>query len=391
MDAKKTLGFPPDATPSDKEVNLAQRKKLVEMNYRGLGGDADPKEAVNVNVVAEILKGNYRADDQPRIRRPTTEDYQPRPKREPPKTVDTIKGKPFSEGVAGVPNADWKFIAKPEWCQYPSNDTMRGYSGDCWVVFGDTPEDVIVVGIKVRKSNIIFDHDKGGNVEIEEDWDSYVVKIPKKHDLVKMAPGAVKRAVTNFKDLAVPRRPPQKFVVWPGGSLEKSAVESVKTGSGGAHLKDILLSTGMVSEDHAGLQGRKTNVEVIPHYSRDKQKRLRAERGGGAVYSYECFDFEVRVNGKSAVLNDTTVKNLKDNHFMIGVFSYDPHDNVPKNLTKLRGGFVKFPPADAIRLLYEALSGEPGWLHEVLKKASEEYVVPTKEARAAVRVVMTSA
>src|SRR5579863_2167969 len=177
MDAKRTLGFPPEANPSEDEVRKAQRKLIVEFGHEHGG---DPKKITEVNVAAEILKGNYNADDEPRIRR-RPEPAPPPPKREPPKTVDTIKGQAFGSAVAGIPHAEWKFISKPEWCEHPrdENNSQRGYSSYCWVVFGETPTAFVVVGLKQRGQNLIFDPDKDGNVVIEPDWQAAHVSIPK--------------------------------------------------------------------------------------------------------------------------------------------------------------------------------------------------------------------
>jgi hypothetical protein len=313
--------------------------------------------------------------------------------------VDTIKGQSFESALSGLPHAEWKFIAKPEWCEHSGN---RGFSSDMWIVFGTEPNGgSVVVALKNRKANLIFDPDKGGNVVIESDWMAQHGVVSAAKDIVKSAPAAVKAVSFGWKDGAKPRKAPQKYVEWPGGELAENKVTAVKMGSGGASLKDILVSSGMIGGDHAALKGRKTNVEVIPHYSIEKMRRLRAERshGGphsGQVYAYECFDFEVRVDGKSATISDEAFDNLKANLFIIGVFSYDPHDNVPKNLTKMRPSprGMTLGPEDSIRLLAEALtSKDPSWLHEALKKAAAEYAAPaTKEAaRAAVRAAMQTA
>lgn len=395
-EAKKVLGFPPTAEPTPEEVAKAYKAKVFE-NHPDRGGDLD--KMVAVNVAKDVLDGKhkqrFRLDPTPggggeAPSRPE------RPKREPPKTVDTMKGQTFESATASLPKADWKFISKPEWAEHPRDEkgSQRGYSSDVWAIFGETETEFVIAGIKNRKPNLIFDHDKGGNVVIESDWQITHVAFPKSKDLVKLGPAAVKKVTSEFADGAKPKRPPMKYVTWPGGPLEERSVRAIRMGSGGANLKDILLSTGMISGEHTAIQGRKTNVEVIPHSSHDKYKRLRAERGKGApVYTYEAFDYEVRVNGKSEKLTDETAENLVKNHFIIGVFSHDPHDNVPKNITKLRPRphGMTLGPKDAITLLYQALTSEPAWLHDALKKAASEYAEEVKTAaREAVRAAMAS-
>jgi hypothetical protein len=52
----------------------------------------------------------------------------------------------------------------------------------------------------------------------------------------------------------------------------------------------------------------------------------------------------------------------------MAVFGYDPKDNVPKQLHRLKGGIMKAASGEAIRLLADSLTSEPSWLHIALEK-----------------------
>lgn len=366
------LGFPPNSIPSEEEINKAWKHKSLE-KHPDRGGTHE--QMVEVNVARDYLTGKGRRVDW----RP-----EPAPKPKPPEpkpVVDTIKGAPFHEGLQGVPEAEWLFISKPEWVSY-SGSTHPGQSADAWVVFGKTPWHIVVVGIKHRKENFYYDPAKDGRVNIESDWDSRVTTIPIQKDLIKEAPAAVKKVMTSFKDGASPRKVPQKYVAWSGGTMSEKAVDSVKFGAGGASLKDMLLSTGLVSEEHKGLQGRKTNVEITPKYNREKEKQLRQERMPlkKPVYAWEAFDYYVSVNGKPGEkLADETLPVLDKKGFFMVVFNWQPNDGVPKNLTKMRGGRFGLNAAQVLKLLSESMTNEPQSLVSAISKAADEWqTIPEK-------------
>jgi hypothetical protein len=370
--ALKLLGFDPKDTPSAEEITKNWRQKALE-NHPDKGGSHEALVAINMAKDYLLKAGASAPRSEWRPERSPTPD---RPKREPPPVVDTIKGKNFAEGVHHPSGVEWLFISKPEWMSYKE----RGWSADMWVVFGRIENKLIAEGVRHRGANTVFDADKSGNVIIESDWLGHFTEGPLKSDLTKLCPKLV-REVMEFGDGGTVRKAPQKYIAWPGGELNESTVLSVKMGSGGASLKDILISSGLVSKDHPSMSGRKTNVEVTPVYNLAMARELKKERAaqGKQMFGYEYFDYYVSVDGKAGVkLAAATVENLKKNGFVLAVFSYDPNDKVPKNLTKMRGGHLGAHGGVAIKLLLDALTTEPASLHEELKEALSQWGDPSK-------------
>lgn len=363
--ALKILGL--TGHPSTDEIEKAHKVKALE-NHPDRGGSHE--KMVEVNVAKDYLLGRGKRQDW----RPEPPPEPARPKYEPPKVVDKVTGNPFTHMAGEVPHAEWLFISKPEWVQYPRE--YPGFSAYVWVAFGKTANGFVVAGLKNRPKNSAFDHTKGGIVEIEDDWEAAVTHISNKFDIVKAGPKAVKMVCSMFKDQGKVGRVPQKYVMWPGGPLEEAAVKSVKYGSGGANFKDILLSAGLVNMEHREMVDRKANVEITPKANLDKIKALRKERYADhkPVYAWEGFDYFVSVNGKAGVqLTDETMKKLEKNGFIMLVFKWDPNNGVPKNLGKIRGGRWGFKGGEVIKLLADSLTTEPSSLVEELKKAAESW------------------
>lgn len=363
QEAKAVLGFPPTSAPSPEEIQKAYKRKVIE-NHPDRGGDH--AKMVEVNVAKDLLDGKGRATWRP-------EPAPPRPKREEPKVVETIPGVDFRSAIAksGVPmNVEWKCISKPQYAPFPEHRTSVGSM--VWTLIGKTDQKIWVLSVKSRHEAKFLDGSKGGMIEMAEDWQANVVSMPANKNPLVMLPKLVRSPSVMFED-GSKCDPPKKWVVWDGGNLNELGVKKIKYGSGGAGLKDILLQTGFVSSDAKGVADRKSVVEIIPHYSKERREQLRAQ-GVTQYYGWELFDYEVRVNGQSETLDGNTVTNLKKNHFIMAVFSYDPKDNVPKQLQRLNGrGRLSIKPGEAIRLLADSLTSEPSWLHIALEKAAEEW------------------
>lgn len=371
--AKETLGFPATYTPSPDEILKAYRQKSIE-NHPDRGGTHE--KMVEVNVAKEILDGKRSPDGTNRYtQKPQTYNTPPtpRPQREPPKVVDTIRGVSFEAAVskAGLPtNIEWKCVSKPMW---GSNSASQHYNSDVWTLIGKNEQKYYCASFQHRKENDYFSAEKNGLIKIEESWSVNVVSAPSSKDPLKTLPSLVRSPSVLFEDGTL-ADPPKKWVMYegPNGKLDDRWIQKVRYGSGGAALKDVLLQAGWVNQAAVGLT-RKSTVEMIPHYSKERGDRVRKENGG-KLYHYQAFTYEVRINGKSESLADDTIKNLEKNGFIMAVFSYDPSDNRPRQLHKLKGGRLGLTtPSVIIRLLADSLTSEPSWLHIALEKAAEEW------------------
>lgn len=378
QEAKSILGFPPNSSPSADEINKAYKKKVIE-NHPDRGGSHE--KMVEVNVAKDVLDGKQNQRWQPDRSWGGPGPYKRDPRPEPPKVVETIEGVSFQEALskAGVlASIEWKCISKPTYA--PTKDKRYWYNY-IWTLIGKTDQKIWVLSAKKRLDNDYTDLEKGGKVVIKPDWQVNIVSMPADKDPLKMLPKLVRSPSVLFEDGTL-ADPPKKWVVFEGGKLDAKDLEKVRQGSGGANLKDVLAMVGLVSADAAGVSGRKSVVEIIPRYNLDKGRRRRQEQGG-RLYTYQTFDYEIRVNGKSEMLAEDTCLNLEKNGFVMGVFGYDPPDGKPKQLHKLRGGRFGTTPGVAIRLLADSLTSEASWLHIALEKAAEEWEMDDAKAKAA--------
>jgi hypothetical protein len=295
--------------------------------------------------------------------------------------VETIEGVDFAAamGKSEAPaNVEWKIVSKPV---YATNARMKGISSDVWTLVGVTDSKVWVLSLAYRLENSFMDHDRGGRVIVKSSWQTNSLSAPLGKSLVKVLPAMIRSVNAMFED-GTSADAPKKWLVWEGGRPTEPVLRKIRSGSGGATLKDVLLSTGLVDGDAAGMAGRKSAVEMIPLYSKEREQRVRKENAGRA-YTWQCFDFELRINGKSALLSDDTIKNLDKAGFIMSVFSYDPKDKIPKQLHKLKGSFFKANAGVAMRIVADALTSEPSWVHIAMEKAAEEYENEDPKTKAA--------
>lgn len=378
--AKSVLGFPPGSTPSPVEIQKAYRTKALE-NHPDRGGSHE--KMVEVNVAKEVLEGKTRATWTPdpsysaRPERPRAPKWQ-----DDPETV-YMKGQDFEAGVgsSGAPaDTEWKFVSIPEW--YWEKSFYPGHR--IWVLYGQTASKHIFLAIKERgESAGVIPTELGTKTHVEEDWQSSMIDIPISQNIAKIAPKYIKEVGTAWADGAKPK-PPRKFLAWPGGKPTKTLIVKSPR-SGGVALKDILLSTGLLSDDDPSVAGRKSIVEVYTKYSKERYERAKELKAQGKikyVTNADQYDFFVRVNGKSEQLDDDTIKKM-ERVFIPWVLNWEIAEGRPKNLTRMRGGRLKHGPGDAIRELANCLTGEPSWLHIALEKAAEEWEDESPQAKAA--------
>ena len=378
--AKSVLGLPPGSSPSPVEIQKAYRTKALE-HHPDRGGSHE--KMVEVNVAKEVLEGKTRATWIPdpsytaRPERPRAPKWQ-----DDPETV-YMKGQDFAAamGSSGAPaDTEWKFISVPEW--YWEKSFYPGHR--IWVLYGQTASKHIFLAIKERgESAGVIPTELGTKTHVEEDWQSSVIDAPISHNIAKIAPKFLKEVGTSWADGAKPK-PPKKFIAWSGGKPTKPTIEKSPR-SGGVALKDILLSTGLLSDDDPSVAGRKSIVEVFTKMSKERYERAKKLKAEGKLKNINAahqYDFFVRVNGKEAKLEDDTITKM-ERTFIPWAMDWEVSEGRPKNLTRMRGGRWKHGAASAIRELANCLTGEPSWLHIAMEKAAEEWEDETPQTKAA--------
>jgi hypothetical protein len=367
-EALRTLGVSARAT-REEIIKAYKQKALILHPDRNPGKDTND-EMVALNVAKDLLLGEGTSSPQP-----VREEPPPRPRPEPPKVVDTIPGQTFEAATAFVSQTiEWKAISKPI---YAKTKDRRGFYSEVWTLIGVTDQKLFVAGIKRRDRNQFFDQEKGGLVQVELDWQCQIVHVSRTpaNKPIKVVPQLVKKVSIDFEDGTI-SEVPRRYIAWPEGRLVEHTVTKVKGGSGGASLKEILLTAGLVSAEDPAMAGRKTNVEMFFKRNKEKEAVVRQEMNTTKRAKWWfAYDYYVRVNGKEYLLAEDTVRNLDKSGFIMGVLSYKiSPDDAPKNLTRSRGDrFGLGGAAVAIRLLANSMTSEPSELIISLEKAAEEW------------------
>ena len=365
--AKVILGFPPNASPSPDEIAKAY-KDLAFKSHPDRGGDTEALKMINVAKDVLDNKKNLPLEKGPQPQR------QPR---QAPEVEETVKGRSFAEAMSssGVPaGVEWKFVSIPVW-DWP----VPGQSGfSVFTLYGQTEQKHVFLALKRRAASTRV-RIEGKLTDVEEDWEASEIDVPISQNIAKIAPKYMKSIGTGWVDIKP--KPPLKYIAWTGGKPTRELLQHVPR-SGGATLKDILLGTGLLSDEDPEVAGRKSVVEVFVKSSDErfsKGKKLKAEGKIKYLTREWQYDFFVRVNGKTEKLDDDTIVKM-ERVFIPWVLTWDFSEGPAKNLTRMRGGRFKTGPAEAIQELANCLTGEPSWLHIALEKAVEEWEEPTKTA-----------
>lgn len=390
-EALQTLGVPASATPD--EIAKAYKRKAIE-NHPDRGGD--PKKMVEINVAKDILDGKQRPTGPSKPSGGGAADwvrdwyknspggaggnYSPPREKTPPREPDvTIEGQSFADAMSssGIPaNVEWKFVSIPEW--YWETTSHPGHR--VWTLFGQTDQKHVFLALKERGESSGGIYIDGKFTKIMKDWKSSEVDVAISQNIAKIAPKYLKMTGTAWTD-AQPKAP-RKYIAWPGGKPTEAILHKIPR-SGGAALKDILMGTGLLSDEDPSVAGRKSVVEVFTKMNRErlaKYKKLLAEKKIKYVSNACGYDFFVRVNGKTEKLEDETIEKM-ERSFIPLAMNWEVSEGAPKNITRLRGGSFKHNAASALMELVNCLTGEPSWLHIALEKAAEEWEEPTKTAQ----------
>lgn len=262
--ALETLGFASGSSPTEDEVRKAQRVKVVELGHEHGG---DPKAITEANVAAEILKGNYRADNEPY--RYNRNDAQPpsthRPTREEGGGWDPSYSRPDSppkreevtfeqaKTKASIPSdVEWLFVT-------PYQRGQGSYSGDessqrkeGWVAFGQTNSKYVFVGVAHSAYSAYFVGGGGGH-------DIYKIRTYEYDKSTKLSPSWLHGNVSKIlKDMDLNIRFNSKVMDARGRDFK----EAMPSKGADVSIKHIMVELGMVEGDDASVANRKQVVEA---------------------------------------------------------------------------------------------------------------------------------
>ena len=373
QDAKRVLGFPPNASPSPEEISKAYKHKAIE-NHPDRGGDHE--KMVEVNVAKDILDGKQRPDGargRPSAPsgppRKTYEDYVREKQEADAKKVRT--GDSFAEAKTKAPHGvTWKFrsgLMMGKESAFTKEQGLNSYVA-CWVCYGQSASQHVFMLVEHAIPNPYTD-------ALFDSWSmSTVETYPLSHPIEKLAPKAIKAIVNNGKLTSGMLKLNSKFM-----GLETLSEVAFEHSSGGVALKDILIGLGFAS---GAASDRKVVVEMVgkQNEARTKASRDRARATGGWVSTldaWQWYDFTLFVNGKSYPLSEATVANLAKqgahgNLFWLAVYSPAKYDYGQRRvLTRIpRYG------SEILKMVEDSLSGEPAELTVSLLKAIEAMETP---------------
>jgi hypothetical protein len=374
--ALETLGFPSGATPSEDEVRKRQRDKLIAINYKGLGGAADPKEATEINVAAEILRGRMDADrDAGPSHSPhnysTPRDYTP-PQPPPPDlkvTFDEAKAK------AGVPaGVEWLFVTEMQKGEgdYSGDESTSRKRG--WVAVGQTGSNYVFVGVENQAYKAYYIG--GGRGE-----DIYKIRVYEHPKPANVTPswlvGNIVKALQGM-DITV------HFNHKVRDARGKQFTETMPaTGTPSLSTKHMMVELGMVSDDDPSVANRKHVVEMkvdLDHRFGGEERKpgyfpvpppSHMYWDGG--YHGDYYKISLVLNGKDHDLSETdwnTFCRLKlgGKKLIDAIFGDRYYSGTKKNITRM----PKAKAALILEAFVERFKDLPAPAMAVLVKAAEQ-------------------
>jgi len=296
-EAKEVLGFPPDSTPSDRDIKEAYRELALKLHPDRPGGDA--KEMENLNVAKDILEGKARPSYDRRA--PSRPKYEPPEKKE--VTFDEAKSK------AGIPSGvDWLFVTPTQrgtsWSSDESSQSNRTF-----VAYGRTDrQHVFVAAHNYYRQDFYI----GGTFN-EDIWTVKSIEFPIKKDEGTQPRWLYGNVVKALKAVGFKGRFNSKVIDAKDWRLD----DRLPTGSE-TSIKHWLVNSGQVSGTDPSVAGRKQVVEL--------------EIGG----SYREEKLILKINGKPFELSDRDQELAKKKRLPNAVFGTYYYGGSKKNLTRMR-------------------------------------------------------
>lgn len=378
-DAARTLGLDPRKFPTDADVVERYRAKIKDVMRSSPNAAQTQEEFKDLNIAKDTLLGQFdrkRPGDGPnapetRAQRPDfkqddfrQDDWQDdsrRTKKEPEEPAPIPEGEPFTAALQGLGNVDWKILSNGYWgydvvveTEGPPRKVYFAYTAD-FILIGRTHSHYVFAKLS-KKTN--SRHGSREHTNEVARWQTLKIERPTTTDLLKLAP----KVIAGLREKAHGRA---KFSVLEGTLTETMLDYSRKTLS----LADAIIGSGILGDDSpvGGIKGRKVQIELEPIYNRDKHKVLKDNKSREWHLGY---DWYLYINGKKSELNEREVEGLEKHYILSAVFSYN-YENGKKNLTRLRGGTMKFSPKDALEQLVKAL--DPGPSRDAVAKAAEAF------------------
>lgn len=368
--AKRVLKLPDNPEPSETDINRAYRALVTQAIRENPGAAADQTALTELNIAKDTLRGQFdrhrrEGPNAPEPSTPPNSRTRERPREEeapPPDPPPVPPGDPFTVMFHSLGNVDWKIATggahKSEYIVESEGPPRKGYwlESDDIILVGKTDTHYIFAKITRRHSSRQDHRDKTFFVR----WEGFKMARPiDAHDLMKLAPKVIKGMREGAHGVA-------KFSVLEGTITEENIQKQVRRTR--LSFPDAALGSGLLAEGGAEAPtDRKLQIELEPIQNREKWK---AVKDSGAVGKwYRGYDWFVHVNGKKTQLNEDEVEGLERTYILSGVFGYDFKKKI--NLTRLRGGRMKYGPKDALEQLAKAL--HPGPLRETVLKAAQAF------------------
>lgn len=368
--ALEVLGFPPDAHPSEPEIQRAYRQKAIE-NHPDRGGTHE--KMVEVNVAKEVLDGKqrptYERSPAPAYSPSTGYGYNPsyaHPESPPVKEVVTFDAAKAKGSVpAGV---DWLFVT----------DMQRGrsnYSGDesssskiGWVVVGETSTKYVFVGVEHSTYSANFIGGGGGH-------DKWAIRSQEYTKPAAVTPswlyGNVVRAM---KDMEwVDGRFNSKVRDCRGETFDEALLR--KRGAT-VSIKHMMVELGMVGEDDAAVANRKHVVEIKVDRDLGFEEKIKPgfypdpnpARMHEGKYTGDYYKVTLILNGKEVVLSQSDWEKfakLRLNKVSVLELCEGLYGK-KKTITRMPKGKI------ILNALAEKMTDLPNTAKEVLQKAAEQ-------------------
>lgn len=364
-EAKRTLGIPKGETLSDDDIRRLYGQRVRAIMRSSPDAAKSQEEFKELNIAKDTLLGQFARKEPGQPNAPEGPGVKPERdvvKKEPEPPPPTPEGVPFSSALSSLGNVDWKILTTGHW----GYDVLVDEEGPpIRTYFAHTSEFILIgrstthyVFAKLTRKRHVRGTGRQGEIIR---WDAFKTAVPLSHDLVKLAPKAI-------KSLRQEARMRPKFMV-----LEDQLTENkLEHFRGTLSLPDAIAGSGILPEsaDATGVEGRKVQIEVEPVLNQEKYKAWKADPTK-RQFNHMAYDWYVYVNGRKTELSADEVMKLQKNHFLMAIFSYD-YTKGKKNITRLKGGgrnSLKPAAKESLGMLAQGLDAGP--LRTIVEQAAE--------------------
>lgn len=356
-DAARLLGVSVNASPD--EVNKAYRKKFVENRSLHPDSGGDPTAARDLNIAKDTLLGVLRPDrGTPQRPNPPPPPVEKDP--EPEFDYPIPEGISYAEAIS-TGGFQWYLGTyagfTTDYARVDPDKASTSYTiiQSSRILIGKNSSHYAILKITrvIHKRNTL-----GKDPKAKARWRVLITTFPSQEKFLKVAPKVIKEMAGHSRQM--------KYYVFENHRPTEDHLDNVSKGR--LSLKDALLGSGLVSVDEdKELDNRKIQVEIEPVFNDERYRnRTPEQRPEKAEFKY---DWHIYFNGRMVkTLDRDEVERLIKKHVLASIYDYD-YNKGKKNLTRLKGGRLKYDAKTAIMLLAEALN--PGPEKETLEKLAE--------------------